>query len=143
MKTFLFILFLFSSILSYSQVSISDLMINNGIGQTKDQIYQMRKNYDVYTDTLNNKSYDVIRCGGKALERFFLTNIENKKDTQYCFHYRMIVVTGTFSIEKLEKILNANFKKSKKSWLQSKDNIQIIWTLEQKDYLLILNASKQ
>lgn len=144
MKNVLLLLFFISiSFLSFGQ--LSDLMKNNGIGQSKEEICKIRKNCDAYPDTLNGVAYDVIKSSsGKVFERFFLTNIENKKDTQYCFHYRMTLVVTFFPYEKVENILDVTFKRQKnQKWLQEKDTNYIIWTLEQKDYLLILNAHKQ
>jgi len=145
MKKFLILLvLLLSSFLSYSQ--ISELMKNNGIGLTKEQIAKSR-NYpcDLYPDTLNGVEYNVLKCSSsRVLERFFLSNIENKKDTQICFYYRMTLVTGFFPVEKVENVLDVTFKRQKNhQWLQKKDSIDIIWTIQQKDYLLILNAQKQ
>lgn len=142
-KITILLILLFSSILSFGQ--LTDNMINNGIGQSKGEVLKLRKTVEIYPDTLNGVAYETIKsASGKVLERFFLTNIENKKDTQYCFHYRMTLVTTWFPYDKIENLLDITFKRQKnQKWLQEKDTITIIWTLQQKDYLLILNAHKQ
>jgi hypothetical protein len=133
---------MFFSFLSYGQ--LSDILVNNEIGLSKEQILQMKKKGDIYPDTLNGVNYDVIKSSsGKILERFYLTNVENKNDTQHCFHYRAILVTTFFPYEKVKDILDVNFKKQRNHWIQTKKTYTIIWTAQLKEYLITLDAHKQ
>lgn len=141
-KILILFVLLIISFLSFGQ--LSDLMKNNGIGSSKDEVLKLRKTTEIYSDTLGDKNYETIKSSsGKVLERFFLTNTENKKDTQYCFHYRMTLVTTWFPYDKVETILDNIFKRQKNQWLQKKDSLNIIWTLQQNGYLLLINARKQ